>query len=74
MFIELVDDKDNNITYVIGFKEIGSLPKKRKPNPEVEQFSKKHGTVLMSAIDTGTSKYITIQGLTIASGWTIIEN
>lgn len=75
MFVELIDDKANEITYVIGCKSVGSIPKKRELKPEVEKFVRKLGIgPLMSAINTNIQKYIDIQDLTISSGWKTIEN
>jgi hypothetical protein len=74
MFVELLDDKDDGIIYVIGFKQVKLIPKKREPNPEVAAFIKKLGKPIMSGIDTNIQKHIVINDLAISSGWTTIKD
>jgi hypothetical protein len=73
MFVELIDDKEDNMIYVIGFKPVKLIPKIRNPKPEVAAFLKKLRKPIMSGIDTNIRKYVTIQDLAISSGWTTIE-
>jgi hypothetical protein len=73
MSVELIDDKDDDIIYVIGFRSVKLIPKKREPKAEVVAFMKKLGKPIMSGINTNTQKYINIEGLAMSSGWTVIE-
>jgi hypothetical protein len=75
LFVELIDDRANEIIYVIGFKKVKSIPKTRDLDPEVQKFIKKQfGKPMISAINTNIQKYINIENFVISSGWKIVEN
>ena len=74
LFVELLDDRTDEIIYVIGFKDVQSIPKLREPNPEVVKFNHKFDIgPLMSAINTSDKKWLRIKDMAIASGWKIIQ-
>lgn len=75
LFVELLDEKKEEIIYVIGFRKVESIPKERKLDPRVTAFKKDAGIkgASVSAIDTNIRKYITLQDFTISSGWEIID-
>jgi hypothetical protein len=73
MFVEILDDKADEITYVIGCKAVESVPKQGVLKPEVAQFVMKLGIPLLTSIDTNTQKYLLFENLAISSGWTTSE-
>ena len=75
LLIEILDDKIDSLIYVIGFKEVKSIPKSIQINLEVDNFIKGLGVgPLMPAINSKKQKNIRIQDMTIASGWKPIQN
>ena len=71
LFVELIADHAAEIVYVIGIKNVNSVPKIRYPNPEVVQFIRQHlGKPITSGMDTGKGPYISIDDLVMSSGWT----
>jgi hypothetical protein len=75
LFVELIDDRTDDIIYVIGFKKVSSIPKIRELKPEVAEFIKQQlGKPMMPAINTNIRKYINIEDLVISSGWTTTNN
>lgn len=72
--IELVDERDNEIIYAIGFKHVEKVPKERKPDEQVSAFVRNNQLpALFDGIDTNIKTYITIDGITISSGWQIVR-
>ena len=74
LFVEILDDRTDEIIYVIGFKDVQSIPELREPNPQVEKFIHELGIgPLMSAINISDKKWVRIKDMTIASGWKITQ-
>jgi hypothetical protein len=72
LFVELLDDRNDEIVYVIGLKKVNSIPKIRDLNPEVQKFIGEHlHKPMVSAIDTNVQKYIRIENLVMSSGWVV---
>lgn len=75
LFVELIDQRNDEIIYVIGFKKIDSIPKIRTLDSRVMAFiSDNHIPRAKSALDTNIRKYIRIIDWTISSGWKVEAN
>ena len=74
LFVELISDHGDELTYVIGIKRVNSVPKIRDINPDVLRTIRRHlNDPLLSAINTADKTGTRIDGIMIASGWTIAD-
>lgn len=73
MFVELIDERKDEIIYVIGFKKVETIPKRGKLDQRVEDFIAGFNGVLIgpTIIDR---EDVVLFNLTIASGWEVIDN
>jgi len=70
LFVEVLDERAEDLIYLIGFKRVGPTFKLWDLAPDVQAFIKKIGSPgPVLRIDTNTKKYITIRNFTVSSGW-----
>ena len=70
LYVELLDERAEDIIYVIGFRSVEAVPGLWDLEPDVQAFIKKidyPGVAIR--IDTNINKNITIQDWIICSGW-----
>jgi hypothetical protein len=74
LFAELIEDRADEIVYVIGIKRVNTVPKTRDINPKVEKFIRQHfRKAIVSAMNTGSRRYINLNDWLISSGWTVAD-
>ena len=70
MFVELLEDKSDEIIYVIGFKPIHSTPKLMEPDPKIVKYIKENNNFgLLIRVDTNIRKHLKFEHWILASGW-----
>lgn len=70
LFVEVLDERAEDLIYLIGFKRVGSTVKLWDLDPDVQAFMRKIGSPgPVLRIDTNTKKFITIRDWTVCSGW-----
>jgi hypothetical protein len=70
LFVEVLDERAEDLIYLIGFKRVESTAKLWNLDPDVQTFITKIGSPgVVARIDTNTKKYITIRDGTVCSGW-----
>ncbi|MEW6521167.1 MAG: hypothetical protein AB1461_17340 [Thermodesulfobacteriota bacterium] len=76
LFVELLDERKDELVYVIGFKMVEKIPEKRELDQKVKIFKEFAGIkgALISAFDTNISEYITMKNFILTSGWKVVDN
>lgn len=70
LFVEVLDEREEDLIYLIGFKRVETAAKSWNLDSDVEAFFKKIGNPGVAArIDTNTKEYITIRDWIVCSGW-----
>lgn len=70
LFVEVLDERAEDLIYLIGFKRVESTAKLWNLDPDVQAFIMKIGNPgPILRIDTDSKRYITIRNATVSSGW-----
>lgn len=70
LFVEVLDERAEDLIYLIGLKRIETTAKLWNLDPDVQAFIKKIGSPgPVLRIDTNTKEHITIRNMTVCSGW-----